>query len=134
MVACLLPPLTMQQFVKGNPVMWVMAAEAAWLARGWPTLPVLLKPSLGPFALIGVTRRGWWAQLVVAGLATLPVLGLALMYPEVILDSRGGGALYSVRDVPLMLIPILAAVRAGPWRLVDGRGRTVLVPITLQPD
>jgi hypothetical protein len=41
----------------------------------------------------------------------------------VILNSRGGGLLYSVRDVPLLLLPVAAALASG--RLRPGRlGRT----------
>ena len=129
MIACLIVPLTAQQLIKGNPVIWVMAIEAVCLARGWPTIMVLLKPSLAPFALLGVRRRAWWVLLAVLGLACIPVLGAALAYPHVILDSRGGGLLYSIRDVPLLLIPILAATRDGPWRVVDASGRTLLGPL-----
>ena len=129
MMICLVVPLTTEQFIKGNPVMWVMAIEAVCLARGWPTVLVLLKPSLVPFAFLGVRRWAWWLLLVGVGIACIPVLGPALAYPQVILDSRGGGLLYSIRDVPLLLIPILAATRPGPWRIVDARGRTLLGPI-----
>jgi len=108
MLLCLVWPLTFQQFIKGNPVMWVLMFEAVALWRGWPSTFVLLKPSLAPFALFGIRRRSWWLNLAVLGLLSLPVLGATLLYPQVIIDSRGGGLLYSIRDVPLMLIPLIA--------------------------
>ncbi len=74
---------------------------------------MLLKPSLLPFAFIGVRRRSWWIQLGALGLLSLPVLGLTLLYPQVILDSRGGGLLYSLNDVPLLVLPVLAGFAAG---------------------
>ena len=88
---------------------------------GWPSTLVLLKPSLFPFALIGLRRRAWWAQLGLLGLLSLPVLYLTLIYPRVILDSRGGGLLYSLDDVPLLLLPVIAGVAAGKLR--PGRPR-----------
>ena len=73
-----------------------MAIATVCLARGWPLTLVLLKPSLAPFALPGIHRRSWWIVLGLMGLAILPFWELALLYPQVILDSRGGGLLYSV--------------------------------------
>ena len=116
MVLCLAWPLSMEQLVKGNPVLWVMAAEAVAIALFLPTTLVLLKPSLFPFAIIGIRRRSWWAQAAVLGLLSLPVLELTLLYPQVIMNSRGGGVLYSVRDVPLLLLPVIAGFAAGRLR------------------
>jgi hypothetical protein len=118
---CLAWGPAMAQVVKGNPVMWVMAALSVAVAMGWPSTLVLLKPSLFPFALLGIRRRAWWLQLGLLGLLSLPVLGLTLLYPQVILDSRGGGLLYSLNDVPLLLLPVIAGVAAGRLR-VPGRG------------
>ena len=40
---------------------------------------------------------------------SLPFLRETLLYPQVILDSRNpDGALYSLSDVPMMAIPIIA--------------------------
>ena len=69
---------------------------------------VLLKPSLFPFALVGVNRRSWWA-----GAAAFVLLALlfAPMWPDflaVLANSRGGGLLYSVQEVPMMAAPVLA--------------------------
>jgi hypothetical protein len=125
LLLCLAWGPAMAQIVKGNPVMWVMAGLAVSITFGWPSTSVLLKPSLFPFALIGIRRRAWWLQLAVLGLLSLPVLGLTLLYPRVILDSRGGGLLYSIDDVPLLLLPVIAGVAAGrlrPGRLRVGAG------------
>jgi hypothetical protein len=103
----------MEQLIKGNPVLWIMAAESVAIAVAPPTTVVLLKPSLLPFALVGIRRRSWWLQLGVIILLSIPVLDLTLLYPQVILDSRGGGILYSVRDVPLLLLPVIAGLTAG---------------------
>ena len=124
LLLCLAWGPAMGQIVKGNPVMWVMAALSVSIAMGWPSTLVLLKPSLFPFALIGIRRRAWWLQLGLLGLLSLPVLGLTLLYPQVILDSRGGGILYSLNDVPLLVLPVLAGLAAGRFRA--GRPRVAL--------
>ena len=102
MIVCLAWPLSVEQLIKGNPVLWVMAIATMCLARGWPLTLVRRQPSLAPFALPGIHRRSWWIMLGLMGLAMLPFRELALLYPQVILDSRGGGLLYSVRDIPLL--------------------------------
>ncbi|MEO5966539.1 MAG: hypothetical protein ABIR11_13835 [Candidatus Limnocylindrales bacterium] len=116
LVLCLAWPLTVEEVIKGNPVIWVLALESASLALGLPTTLVLLKPSLFPFALIGIHRRSWWLLLAAMAVASLPFLTLTLQYPQVILDSRGGGLLYSVRDIPLVLLPVIAALASGTLR------------------
>jgi hypothetical protein len=98
LVLCLAWPMSVEQLIKGNPVLWVMAIATICLARSWPLTLVLLKPSLAPFALPGIHRRSWWIVLGLMGLATVPFWELAILYPHVILNSRGGGLLYSVRD------------------------------------
>ncbi len=112
MLLCLAWPLAMEEVIKGNPVIWVLAAEAVAIAWGGPTTLVLLKPSLFPFAFIGVRDRKWWVVLGGMALASVPLLRLTLEYPVVVLNSRGGGLLYSIRDVPLLLIPVIAVVAA----------------------
>jgi hypothetical protein len=113
---CLAWPLAIEQVIKGNPVIWILAAESVAIALGWPNTLVLLKPSLFPFALIGIHRRSWWLVLAILALASLPLWQLTLEYPAVVLDSRGGGLLYSVRDVPLLLMPVVAGLAAGRLR------------------
>jgi hypothetical protein len=96
--------------VTGNPAMWVVAAVAAGTRWRWPAAFVLLKPSLAPLALIGVRGRAWW--LAAGGLAvlSLALVPLWIEYVTVVLNARGPRAslFYSVTDLPLMLIPIVA--------------------------
>ncbi len=121
LLLCLAWGPAMAQVVKGNPVMWVMAALSVSVALGWPATLVLIKPSLFPFALLGIRRRAWWLQLALLAALSMPVLALTLLYPQVILDSRGGGLLYSLNDVPLLLLPVFAGLAAGRLRLPSRR-------------
>ena len=45
--------------LSGNPVLWLAAAASLGIRAGWPSVGVLLKPSLAPLALIGVQRISW---------------------------------------------------------------------------
>jgi len=108
--ACLAYPPTSQMLVAGNPGLWIAAAAA--LGTIWrPAFAlVLAKPSVFPFALLGVRDRLWWA-IVAAGLAvSLVALPMTLQWVGVMLDARGffSGPLYAFRDLGWMLIPIIA--------------------------
>lgn len=105
---CLAYPPTMVKIVHANPFMWSAAAVSLGLAYGWPSVFALLKPSLAPFALIGLRRRSWWIAL--GGLALVGILfgGLWGQYWTALLNSRNpSGLLYSISDVPLLLVPII---------------------------
>ena len=108
MALCLLWPMTGLKVLSANPNVWVTAAIALGALYGWPAAFVLLKPSLAPFALIGIRSRSWWLVAGVLVLLSLPLLAATLEYPRVILDSRGGGIGYSLWDVPLVLVPVIA--------------------------
>jgi len=109
LAACLWWPETNIKLLTGNPVLWAMAALAAGTVLAWPSVGVLLKLSLFPFALVGVWRRSWWIAL--AGLGALSLLFLPLWpdYVSVLTNSTNpSGLAYSIKEVPLMLIPLFA--------------------------
>jgi hypothetical protein len=111
MSALLVCPPNQWAIVGGNPVLWVAALTLLGVTYGWGGAFVLLKPSLLPFALLGITGRRWWLVTGLLVALTLPLLPLLLQYPQVILDSHGmGGMLYSLNNVPLLAIPALAWV------------------------
>lgn len=101
-------PVTLTYLLYANPSVWIAAFVALGLRYRWPGVLILLKPSLGPFALIGIQSRGWWIGLAVLAIASLPFLAPTVDYPRVVLDSRGGGLLYSAISLPLLLVPVVA--------------------------
>jgi hypothetical protein len=113
MAACLAYIPTMVKVLHGNPFMWASAAVALGTVYGWPALLVMLKPSLAPFGLIGIRRRSWWVAAggLGAAVAVTVVVFLPLWrdYVTVLTDSHNAeGIFYSLSDVPLVLIPVIA--------------------------
>lgn len=107
-------PITSLKLVHGNPVMWIVAAAALGTVLAWPSVLVLLKPSLAPFALIGARQRSWWIALGVLAVLSIPFAGLWADYARVALNARSpNGLLYSLDEVPLMLIPVIAWLGRG---------------------
>ncbi len=106
---CLWFPITGVKILHGNPGLWFMAAIALGTRWAWPSALVLLKPTVAPFALIGIRRRGWWLGL--AGLAAVSMLFLP-MWPDYITDLRNsqteGGILYNLNEYPMLAIPAFA--------------------------
>jgi hypothetical protein len=122
MAVCLVWPLTLLKGISGNSSLLVMMAFGLGLRFGWPSALILLKPSFLPMVLIGVRTRGWWITVGVVVVASLPFLADALRYPRVILDSRSvDGVLYSLNDLPTMLIPAIAWAGRQRRAAVEGR-------------
>ena len=107
---CVANPTTLLKIWTGNPVIWSMAALALAVATGsrFAAPFALLKPSLAPFALFGVRRRSWWVGLGVLLLLCLPFGTLWADWVASVLNSRGGGVLYSALEIPLLLLPLVA--------------------------
>ena len=104
----------------GNPAMWAFAFGCVALARGWTGPLLLLKPTLAPFALWGVRRRSWWVALAVMGGVSLLFGSMWVDYVRVLLNARDpNGILYSLNQVPTLLIPLVA------WA---GRRRELIAP------
>lgn len=99
-----------------------MAALALGTLWYWPSVFVLLKPSLAPFALFGANRRSW--LLAIAGLVVLcvPFGSLWVDWVTSVVNTRGGGLLYSTLEIPILLLPLIA------WL-----GRTRVVPESSEP-
>ena len=105
---CIAWPTTLLKTWTGNPVIWCMAALALGTIWYWPSVLVLLKPSLAPFALFGANRRSWWLALAAAVLVSLPFWSLWADWLASVVNSRGGGVLYSTLEMPMLLLPLVA--------------------------
>jgi hypothetical protein len=114
--ACLAFPQTVQLIHAGNPVLWIAAAFSLSFRWPWVGALVLLKPSLFPFAFGGVRTRQWWVGIGALAAVSLAFLPMWFDWIAVMLNARGqfSGPLYSLQDVPLMLIPLVA------WRARTG--------------
>lgn len=102
-------PRTPALFLYGNPGMWTVAFVCIALVRSWGGPLVLLKPSLAPFALIGIGRRSWAISLAIILVACLPFGSLWLDYVTVLRNSQVP-LTYSLVDLPVTLAPVLAFI------------------------
>lgn len=119
---CLAWPTTPLKIWTGNPVIWSVAAMAvAILWRGGAPF-ALLKPSLFPFALFGIRERSWWFGLALFVVLCLPFGSMWLDWVTTVLNSRGGGLLYSALEAPMLAIPLVAWIgRTRPGYAILGR-------------
>ena len=114
---CLAWPTTPLKAWTGNPVIWAVAAVALGTLYRWPSVFALLKPSLFPFALFGANRRRWWVAFGALVALSVPFGSMWLDWVDSVVNSRGGGVLYSAFEVPMLLLPIVAwlgRTRAAP--------------------
>jgi hypothetical protein len=110
LAACCAFPWTPMLLVAGNPSLWITAAVAAGTVLGWPAILVLIKPSLFPFAVIGIHHRSWWlaaAGVICVALAFGPMW---VDWAQVVMNASGwrAGPLYSLGDAPMLAIPVVA--------------------------
>ena len=105
-------PLLWSGIQTGNPGLWVMAAVALGTHYGWPAVAVFIKPSVFPFALIGVRGRAWWIAFAAGLLLSLPFLPMFPDWIASMVNARGprSGLLYSSLDVLGLSIPVVAWV------------------------
>ena len=101
-------PMQWLPYISGTPTIWVVAAFAAGTRWGWPAALVLVKPTLAPFALFGIRNRRWWLTALAVAALGLLALPLTLQWVAALSHFSGGGLLYSLENVPLMLIPLVA--------------------------
>jgi len=109
---CLALPQSVLAINAGNPTLLIAVGVA--LALRWPVFGslALLKPTMAPFALVGIRSRWWWVGLAGLGVLTLPFIAETLIYPQVILWTEGTpGFWYSAWHWPLALVPVLAQQR-----------------------
>jgi hypothetical protein len=127
---CLLWPTTLLKTIGGTSTLFMMMAVGLGLRYRWPAVLILVKPSFLPLALIGVRSRGWWLGVAALAILSLPFLADTLAYPGVMLNSRNvNGALYSLEDLPMMLIPLIAWAGRTRQALVPGGSRRPSAPM-----
>lgn len=119
---------------RGNPSMWI----AAFVALGTIWRPafalVFLKPSLAPFALLGVRSRSWWLVTAALAAVSLALLPMDLDWLRSMLNATGdhSGLLYSLRSVPFVAVPVVAWLLRDP---VDpDRARRDVAGVHEEPD
>jgi hypothetical protein len=103
--------------IAGNPTIWVVAGALWAPSLGWPGPLLLFKPTVAPLALLGIRRRSWWIAAVLLGIASLGFGSLWADWFRAIWNMRApgaGGILYSVQQLPILLIPVIVAVAARP--------------------
>jgi len=107
-LACFAPPWAWDGILSGGLFMWVAAFVA--LGTRWPVFlaGVLVKPNLFPFALFGVRSLSWWVAVLAGTLVALLMLPLWFEYVKVITNLKDAGYLYSIHNIPLVLVPLIA--------------------------
>ena len=110
LAAVLCYPRTWIILVYGNPALWALAALTAGLVWKWPLAFVSLKPTLAPFALLGIRSKAFWAGVAIALALALPFGGLWADYFTALGNARNGmGLEYLVGELPIALILVLAS-------------------------
>lgn len=136
---CLAWPTLTVKFSTGNPVLWVIAAVALAVRFGWPGVLVLIKPTLAPFALVGIRKRSWWLALGGLVLVSLPFGAMWADWLTAVGNSREGGILYSMFEVPMLAMPIIADLTRTRPRVsrapnaASGSGRDSAPAPSLEP-
>ena len=111
---CVAWPWTVVMIAVGNPIMWAVAAMSLGVVYVGPAVFVLLKPSLFPFALWGMRHRRWWLHLAAFGVLCVPFGAMWLDWLHAVRNAENTGLLYSILQVPMLAIPILAWVARTP--------------------
>ena len=111
MAFALLLPRASLVLVLGNPSLWMIAAAFAGVAWAWPSALLLLKPTLAPFALIGIRHRSWWITLGALVLLSVPFGALWRDYVTALVNAQNARGLeYTLGEWPLMIAPLAAWV------------------------
>jgi hypothetical protein len=114
-LATLIWPNTADALWAGSSTLWVVAGVAGGLLWGWPAAVIAFKPSFAPFMLIGVRRRSWWIAVALIAVLALAMLPEWLRYADVLRNLEFPGLVYSLGDLPLIIVPLTAwLARSSP--------------------
>lgn len=114
---CLVAGQSLPLIVAGNPTIWIVAAGLWAPSLGWPGPLILLKPSVAPLALLGIRHRSWWVAAAILAIASLAFGRLWADWYMAVTNLRvsgAGGILFSLHQLPILLIPVVAAAAARP--------------------
>ncbi|MGZ8528419.1 MAG: hypothetical protein ACXWWR_06445, partial [Candidatus Limnocylindrales bacterium] len=100
-------PRGVSNLIYGNSDMWIATVICGGLLIAWPAVLVLVKPSVLPFAFIGIRHRSWWIGACLLALLSLFMLPL---WGEFAVAIRNSDAewYYSLDDMPPLFIPVIA--------------------------
>jgi hypothetical protein len=120
------PSDAMRTVNAGNPGMWIAAFVALALRWPWAGPLVLLKPTMAPFALIGIRKRSWWIAFALLAVVSLAMLPLWIDYVRATLNASGGRPFwYTINNVAIIMVPVSAYLAR--------RRRPVAVPSVDEP-
>lgn len=99
-------------WIAGTPTIWVVALVALATRRPWVSAFIWFKPSVFPFAMIGIRDRRWWIVTGAFALSVVLLWPLMAQWITAITNARGenSGLLYSLSPTALAdpLIPLVA--------------------------
>lgn len=109
----------------GTPVIWLAPAVAWGLLLGWPAVAVMIKPTLAPFALVGLTRpRAFIVGAIGFAVLALPFTTMWLDWLTAIRNSDLG-LLYAYTQNMLLVVPVITWLgRDGRWPFWPAPQRT----------
>lgn len=106
-------------FFWGTPVIWLAPAVAWGLLLGWPAVAVFIKPTLAPFALVGLTHpRAFVAGIIGFAILALPFTTMWFDWLTAIRNSDLSITYAWIQNL-VLLVPIVT------WLGRDGRVPTV---------
>ena len=91
-----------------------------------------IKPTLLPFAIIGIRHRSFWIAAAALAAVSLLMLPMWLDYVVVLRNLSIGGA-YSLGSVPLLLVPVVARF-GSQTAAATADGRTAALTAALPAD
>lgn len=109
------PVLVLLPYIAGTPTTWIVMFVALGTRWRWVSALAWLKPSVFPFALLGARDRRWWVATGAVTALELALLPLTIDWVRVVLNAGGpsAGLFYSLENVPLLPVPLLAWIGRG---------------------
>jgi hypothetical protein len=120
---CLVHPETLRMLVAGTPTTWIAMFTAIGTVKRPAFALVFLKPSVFPVAFLGARSRGWWVAVALLCAVSLVMLPMWVDYAQALVNGRGKLAtvFYSVKDLPLVLLPVVAWLATSNEQSRPGR-------------